>query len=168
LIESGLAIKLIPLCVNGAPSTAFLNYTLLTLYHLSDNAEYCEILKKNSILGFLTSDWYKDFGLTDQTVQNGCAIVGNILAKSKIQLLLNQEEDIRALVAYLKEHRNGILNVLQYIERGLKRNASLPSDNSGKNNNNNAQQNKNQNKNNQKQNKPVNKQPDAMQKKSNG
>ena len=101
---------------NSAPSKTFLQYTFLTLYHVSVFPSSHDTLIRNGLLTMVLSPWFKDFSLGDDVVQNGCGVIINICKDAKTQFNVSDIEKMRIMQQFVKNNRPNLENVTAIME----------------------------------------------------
>lgn len=101
----------------------FLNYTFVTLYHLTDkNVDWIETFVENFIIDLCCNPlYYKDQYVEDSIVQNGAAVMVNVCGLTVKRLSVEQEKSLAEMLLYLKDARPKLKPLLLKLERMLRR-----------------------------------------------
>eukprot|EP01084_Bolivina_argentea_P018186 33893_1 len=152
LFNSMVPMHLIKICASqsGPPNDQFLNYTLITIYNLTNDPENVDQFIQNGVIECIAmSNWYQD-PLKDKTVvQNGIASLVNICSKTKRKLLPQQIEGIQKMIQICYQQHSKLKPLIQKLELALKKSQQVSGSkqkkkrfarNKKNNNNNNAPQ----------------------------
>eukprot|EP01083_Nonionella_stella_P312545 1118356_1 len=106
----------------GPPNDQFLNYTMITIYNLSDDESRIDpFIQNGAIEAIAMNNFYEDPMKDEFITQNGIAALVNICSKTNRKLLPQQEQAIQHMIQACFQVHPKLKPIIQKLDIALKK-----------------------------------------------
>merc|ERR1719461_476114 len=106
----------------GPPNDQFLNYTLITIYNLTEEAERVDPFIQNGVIEAIAmQEWWRDQYKDESITQNGLATLVNVCSKTSRKLFPQQDQAIANMAKACYQVHPKLKPLIQKLEVALKK-----------------------------------------------